>query len=811
MTGQANFQWRLTGVAAFATLLTSLSLTPTLAEGGWGGHMIVAVAVVAAVGGLCRQFSVPRPAIPLAQALGLLLCLTWFYARDAAFYSVVPNGDVLNELRLLLGDGIEVTWNQAAPVSVTDGVALLVAGGVGLIAICVDSLAVTWRHSTLAGLPLFALYLVPAAVLPDGVPWPLFILAGLGWLLLQLVDGRDRVSRWGRVLTSQSDSPMLSHALGGTGRRLGFFALTAAVAVPLILPSLGDGVFGTGGTDPRNDTERKGQNGQPQEPDSSRIGLNPLVDLRRDLRQAEDVPVFSYVTTDDSPEYFRVRTLTSFQAGQWLPPEADYVGSPPITDALPPVVGLTDSITQSPVTTDVTISALADVFLPLPYPVTAVEIGGDWRFDEETRNALIAGSATTTPGTQYTASSLDIAPTQSQLTSAPSPDTDAMAPYLTLPSAEDMTSLQTRTDKLTEDATTNYDAALAIQNWFRTEFSYSTETVRPVAISDLASFLKDKSGYCEQFAATMGLMARQAGIPSRVQVGFTPGERGPDGVWEVTARDAHAWPELWFEGVGWVRFEPTPGGGDGNTAPTWAPVTTPGVGPDGGPGGSNRPGQQQDEQIAGGAAGADDLRRGARADGALAGDAATANVTDADDEPTNWGPFLLLMLIAGAVIAVAPFVAARIVRWRRWRAIQSEPEAVARAWSEVLDAASDVDLAPNPTETPRDLRARLPRQGGLVRSRAEEFVMLAQAVERTRYAGATSVPGVNHSSGPESVVTYWREVAEGVSAGFLEAVSPRERRRAMLWPSSGRRAIVNGWQQLSEQTRTRLRSGLRRN
>jgi hypothetical protein len=133
----------------------------------------------------------------------------------------------------------------------------------------------------------------------------------------------------------------------------------------------------------------------------------------------------------------------------------------------------------------------------------------------------------------------------------------------------------------------------------------------------------------------------------------------------------------------------------------------------------------------------------------------------------------------------------------------------------VLDAASDVDLAPNPTETPRDLRARLPRQGGLVRSRAEEFVMLAQAVERTRYAGATSVPtvnsGVSRSSDPESVVTYWREVAEGVSAGFLEAVSPRERRRATLWPSSGRRAIVDGWQQLSEQTRTRLRSGLRRN
>ena len=51
--------------------------------------------------------------------------------------------------------------------------------------------------------------------------------------------------------------------------------LTAAVAVPLILPSLGDGVFGTGGTDPDNDTERQGQNGEQSQPDSSEITLEP--------------------------------------------------------------------------------------------------------------------------------------------------------------------------------------------------------------------------------------------------------------------------------------------------------------------------------------------------------------------------------------------------------------------------------------------------------------------------------------------------------------------------------------------------------
>ena len=70
----------------------------------------------------------------------------------------------------------------------------------------------------------------------------------------------------------------------------------------------------------------------------------------------------------------------------------------------------------------------------------------------------------------------------------------------------------------------------------------------------------------------MALMARTLDIPSRVQVGFTPGEQDEDGTWVVTVHDAHAWPELWFEGVGWVRFEPTPGGGDGGATPGWAPV-----------------------------------------------------------------------------------------------------------------------------------------------------------------------------------------------------------------------------------------------
>ena len=71
----------------------------------------------------------------------------------------------------------------------------------------------------------------------------------------------------------------------------------------------------------------------------------------------------------------------------------------------------------------------------------------------------------------------------------------------------------------------------------------------PQAPTYLDQFLASKSGYCQQFAATMALMAESLGIPARVVVGYTAGTRQPDGTWVVRGRDAHAWPELYF-GIG---------------------------------------------------------------------------------------------------------------------------------------------------------------------------------------------------------------------------------------------------------------------
>ena len=117
--------------------------------------------------------------------------------------------------------------------------------------------------------------------------------------------------------------------------------------------------------------------------------------------------------------------------------------------------------------------------------------------------------------------------------------------------------------QVTAEEPTRYEKAVALQQWFRENGS---STARDVDLGngtdDLVRFLSEgeggRTGYCEQFAAAMAVMARELGIPARVAVGFLEPEQVDDDTWVYSSHDMHAWPELFFSGSGWVRFEPTP-------------------------------------------------------------------------------------------------------------------------------------------------------------------------------------------------------------------------------------------------------------
>ena len=99
----------------------------------------------------------------------------------------------------------------------------------------------------------------------------------------------------------------------------------------------------------------------------------------------------------------------------------------------------------------------------------------------------------------------------------------------------------------------------AIERWInQTEFRY---TLSPPRLNNnrIDEFLFDtKAGFCEHYSSSFTFMLRAAGIPARVVAGYQGGELSRGGnVWEVRQKDAHAWTEVWLEGQGWVRMDPT--------------------------------------------------------------------------------------------------------------------------------------------------------------------------------------------------------------------------------------------------------------
>jgi transglutaminase-like putative cysteine protease len=139
------------------------------------------------------------------------------------------------------------------------------------------------------------------------------------------------------------------------------------------------------------------------------------------------------------------------------------------------------------------------------------------------------------------------------------PSTTAGDPIYTQLPDDVPASIRQVAGEFTEDATTPYDTALALQNWFREEFTYSLEVQPGHGNVAMEAFLANRVGYSEQFAGTYAVMLRTLGIPTRVAVGFTAGAETNDQEFSVRGSNAHAWPEVWFDGLGWVPFEPTPG------------------------------------------------------------------------------------------------------------------------------------------------------------------------------------------------------------------------------------------------------------
>lgn len=723
------------------------ALTTWVALWSWAGFVqspsgyliptLGAALLVAGLGILMRAARVPSLLVVVGQLAALGLWLTHKWASDVAVGGWLPTPGSVQEVLGVLRESVAAAQSYGAPVSdsIPQIFAILVFSG-ALVAVLVDFLACGLRRVPVAGLPLLALYTAPVSILEGGVPWWVFVVGAVSFLALLASDEGRRLMSWGRrvprgdTVFDNAGGVVSSASIRSSARRIGLTATGLAVVAPLVIPTLdtallpGSGPGGEGGGDAVSIS-------------------NPMVNLRRDLIRGRDIDLIRVTTDDANPSYLRVSVLDTFNGITWKPSDREIPSEQRAEGVLPRPPGLEARVPRRPVDYEVGVAdAFESTWLPAPYPVTAIDAPGDWRYDTSTFDFISAVDGQSAAGLEYSLTALEVAPRSQDLLDADPTPESIFTPYTELPG-----DLPDEVAELARDVTRGaggkFERAVRLQRWFREDggFRYSLRRAPGNGSDDLMAFLNDtpggRVGYCEQFAASMAVMGRTLGIPSRVAVGFLRPQRVGQNEYVYSAHDLHAWPEMYFGGAGWVRFEPTPGDratgvpsytvGDFDTPePTELPSAS---APVDRPADIERKLRETQTTPAGGSGGS-------------GGD--------------NTGMGLLVALTAAALLA-APRLSRAFVRRRRWARADTPEDAAEAGWREVRDVALDLRIPWSDSVTLRTTaralaahfgRPGVDKQDALVRGgahgveadpeAAHALERLVRDVELTRYARASA-------------------------------------------------------------------------
>lgn len=766
---------RLVIAETIAVLCAATALWPVYDSDGWILPVALVIVVVMAGGELLRRVGMPRVLVPFGSLAVLLIWLVATRARDVAPLGLLPSPASMTRLTDLLSSGFDDVQNDAAPVPTSPGLLLLAVGGLGLTAVVVDVVAVTLRRPALAGLPLLIVYAVPGSVAPSGVPWLAFVLGAAGYLGLLLAESRDRVGRWGRLLGANR-TRVVSNPLSVVGRRVGGTALAVAVLVPALVPGLDGQVL------------RIGDGGDGSGTGTGRIGAsaNPLVNLTRDLGRRDQVKLFTMdvplppggpqqIDPDPAP-YMRTTVYTTFTGTTWTHTQAIDNGRSR-DGALAPGWNSTPAGEPRPV--DVSTTKQARVkYLPTPYGATTVSsLDGDW-FKSNDSHEIVALGKTNAADMDYTVRQVEPRIDATKLLEVK--NVNRGRELVDTHGLGDLPDVQGAIKEAVGDEGRPFGQALLLQSYLSDRDRFSYDPTAPESTDQkslLESFLEQKRGFCVHYATAMVLMARELGIPARFAVGYLPGRgesAGGKTRYTVTSLESHAWPELYFEGYGWLRFEPTPRTDVAPQKPSYAeadspaeltasavatPTTTATTSP------SASASAKSDERP--------DKETIAPAAGAASGGSGGSHTP---------------LLTAGAVVlvlalALAPALARRRLRSRRLR-VGGTSAGVVAAWDEVCDVAIDVGLGRLVgAQTPRQYAAALVRTTGMRLEEASPLSTLLQAYERARFADpAAALPEVGMQ-------------AREVSAALVSGSDSTDRFRARWIPRStwaGLRSGVTG-------------------
>lgn len=657
-----------------------------------------------------------------------------------------PDAGPFGRVTLLWGRGIAHMQQTAAPMPANDGVDLIFVTVILALWVICDLLVVGLERPAWGLAPLATVFAVSAIGLSTDSGLGSFLCVAVGYLVILVADGLNTSARWTRGLSRDSAdgfgtaTPVVWRAAGYIGVPAVILTLLFGVALPtLSLPGFGFG-NGSGGS-------------------GSLQLVDPTLDLRRNLNQPSDRTVIRYTTSQRGGHYLRMASLPELTDAGW--------GQVPMSlseqQPLPAIPGL-ELEEPEPRTTTIEVLDFGSDYLPLPYAPRSFTAPGEWAYDPNSLIVLSNGSRFTRNDAirnlTYEVESVDIAPNADRF-SAVGAGTPSDGTVTDVIPADLPQSIRTLTDQVTATAQTDAGRAAAIQAFLRgRDFTYSTQTLPGTGFGALENFLlRDRRGYCEQFAAAMAAMARVVGIPSRVAVGFLPGQRTGD-VWEVSIRDMHAWPELYFEDYGWVRFEPTPAIVT-DAAPDWTVPQA--VSPSTGPSAS---------------ASADPSSSAAPGGGPT--EAPEQTPTDGGADAGATWPRTLGM-VAGGLALLALLAAPATIRVRR-RASRLDGEGaieeqVEEVWAEIRDTVVDYGGA-WPAGSPQQIGSEVATR--LEPEESRSMSQVATLVERSRYARTVLDPNTNGSGAADGLTT----MATGIRRGIAGPVSVRRKILATVLPKS---------------------------
>ncbi len=580
--------YRLTWIGIAAGLLVALLrmenlLRPASKGPAWQLVLVAALLLGCVITWVARSYRVRPAGVVAANLAGMALATIRIAAPESAFLGILPTWSTFGEVWRELEFAMDLIRFGTAPIVPVAGLILILTWVFWVIGVLI-----VWGlqagRPAVAVVPGIVLYLQLATM--DRSPnsaWSIIGYLALIVATLAAIAHDERTVGSGRV--RDRERRFLKGGSAGAPIVIATLVLVLGVGATTWVDSrtpnagvlnwrttgFGNGLFGG-------------------------VSFNHFVGIQQSLVNLSDTPVFTAdVRGPLEPDslYWKLIALEAFDGQNWYPR--------PAPSSRPPETGQWELADQrflgqtTEITATVTIDRLQQTYLPAPYSPVALASNFDI-LTESYRvrpDGAVKFDARTFDGLQYQVTSQVPNPNLGVLASnngalsplfaqaardgAFEPRTEQAPDNRTFEAREELLDtseldpedarvLEGFARLLTENAETNFERAVIMESFFRDpdNFTYNTQVAAGSSATNIVDWLLDeestnyREGYCEQFAASMAIMARTLNIPARVILGFAPGDPAADGIVTVKESDAHAWVELWFNTQGWVRFDPTP-------------------------------------------------------------------------------------------------------------------------------------------------------------------------------------------------------------------------------------------------------------